>query len=88
MVTTFGLTAEILDDLPRPANILNAHPRETEALMERLDVTRVSPGQSRPHIDWSALEAIRGDSGEVDELLVWLSASADAGHILPYKNGE
>lgn len=87
-VTTFGLTAEILDDLPRPANILNAHPRETEALMERLDVTRVSPGKSRPHIDWSALEAIRGDSGEVDELLAWLSASADAGHILPYKNGE
>jgi len=83
-VTTFGLTAEILDDLPRPAHILNAHPRETEALMERLDVTRVSSAKSRPHIDWAALEAIRGDSEEVDKLLAWLSESAEVGRILPY----
>lgn len=86
-VTTFGLTAEILDDLPRPANILNAHPRETEALMERLDVTRVSSPKSRPHIDWSALEAIRGDSSEVDQLLIWLSESAESGRILPFESG-
>jgi len=86
-VTTFGLTAEILDDLPRPANILNAHPRETEALMERLDVTRVAAAKSRPHIDWAALEAIRGDSKEVDELLAWLSFSADTGQMLTYEEG-
>lgn len=83
-VTTFGLTAEILDELPRPANILNAHPRETEALMEKLDVTRVSSPRSRPHIDWAGLEAIRGDSAEVDKLLNWLSDSAATGRIVPY----
>ncbi|MBK1832088.1 hypothetical protein JIN77_15230 [Verrucomicrobiaceae bacterium R5-34] len=87
-VTTFGLTAEILDDLPRPANILNAHPRETEALMERLDVTRVSAVKSRSHIDWSSLEALRGDSTEVDDLLAWLSESADVGSMSPYGGGE
>lgn len=87
-VTTFGLTAEILDDLPRPANILNAHPRETEALMERLDVTRVAAAVSRPHIDWAALEAIRGDSHEVDDFLQWLSDSASAGRMSPYELGE
>lgn len=85
-VTTFGLTAEILDDLPRPANILNAHPRETEALMERLDVTKVSAAKSRPHIDWASLESIRGDSEEVDKLLTWLSDSAESGRISPYEN--
>ncbi len=84
-VTTFGLTAEILDDLPRPAHILNAHPRETEALMERLDVTRVASAKSRPHIDWSALDSIRGDSKEVDKLLTWLSESAEVGRMLPYQ---
>lgn len=84
-VTTFGLTAEILDDLPRPAHILNARPRETEALMERLDVTRVSSPVSRPHIDWAALEAVRGDSSDVDRLLQWLSESAESGRILPYE---
>jgi len=87
-VTTFGLTAEILDDLPRPANILNARPRETEALMERLDITRVAAVKSRPHIDWSALEAIRGDSEEVDAFLAWLSDSTTAGCIQPYENRE
>jgi len=85
-VTTFGLTAEILDDLPRPANILNAYPRETEALMERLDITRIATAKSRPHLDWTALEAIRGDSTEIDKLLGWLSESAESGHILPYED--
>ncbi len=83
-VTTFGLTAEILDELPRPANIINAHPRETEALMEKLDVTRVSTVKSRPHVDWAALESIRGDSADVDKLLGWLSESAESGRILPF----
>lgn len=87
-VTTFGLTAEILDELPRPANIINAHPRETEALMEKLDVTRVSTVKSRPHIDWAALEGIRGDSADVDKLLAWLSESAEAGRILPLKEED
>ncbi|MCP5537689.1 MAG: hypothetical protein H7A51_15830 [Akkermansiaceae bacterium] len=83
-VTSFGLTAEILDELPRPAHIINAHPRETEALMEKLDVTRVSTARSRPHIDWAALEGIRGDSADVDKLLHWLSESAEVGRMLPY----
>jgi len=83
-VTSFGLTAEILDDLPNPDSIINAHPRETEALMERLDVTRLAGAQSRTHIDWPGLEAIRGDSEEVDALLEWLSKSADQGEMLPF----
>ena len=85
-VTTFGLTAEILDDLPRPANIINAQPRETEALMERLDVTRVAMAKSRAHLDWGSLEAIRGDSADVDKLLNWLSGSIEIGRILPYQD--
>ena len=83
-VTTFGLTAEILDELPRPANIINAHPRETEALMEKLDVTRVSAVKSRAHIDWAALESIRGDSVDVEKLLRWLSESTELGCLMPY----
>lgn len=85
-VTTFGLTAEILDELPRPANIVNAHPRETEALMERLDVTRLATAKSRPHIDWTALASIRGDSVDVEKMLDWLSGSVEIGRILPYQD--
>lgn len=78
-VTSFGLTQEQLDDLPRPAHILNAHPRETEALMERLDINRVAAAHTRPHLDWAALDAIRNDSEEVDKLFQWLTASLEEG---------
>jgi len=72
-VTTFGLSSEMLDDLPRPANILNAHPRETEALMERLDVVRVAAPKTKPHIDWQAIEAVKTDSIEIETLFNWIT---------------
>jgi hypothetical protein len=78
-VTSFGLSLEQLDDLPRPAHILNAHPRETEALMGRLDINRVAAAHTRPHLDWAALDAIRNDSEEVDKLFNWLSESLESG---------
>ena len=78
-VTSFGLSLEQLDDLPRPAHILNAHPRETEALMERLDINRVAAAHTRPHLDWAALDAIRNDSEEVNQLFNWLSESLESG---------
>jgi len=60
-VTSFGLTSSQLDELPRPAEIINAHPRETEALMERLEINRIASPVQRDHIDWTALDAIRND---------------------------
>jgi hypothetical protein len=82
-VTSFGLTAEDLDDLPRPANILNAHPRETEAIMAKLDVTRVAAPQSRPHIDWNALGSLRNESGEAEKLVQWLTRCLDERRARP-----
>lgn len=67
-ITSFGLSLEQLDDLPHADQILNAHPRETEALLERLDVHRIASSQSKSHIDWTALESIRGDSPEISKL--------------------
>lgn len=84
-VTSFGLSLEQLDDLPRPAHILNAHPRETEALMERLDIHRVAAAHTRPHIDWASLDAIRNDSSEIDQLFSWLTESLNQGKPQPYK---
>lgn len=76
-VTSFGLTAEALEELPRPANILNAHPRETEAIMARLEVTRISAPQSRPHLDWAALTSMRNESEEAEKLVRWLTRCID-----------
>ncbi|MGJ8633166.1 MAG: hypothetical protein ACSHX7_04540 [Luteolibacter sp.] len=84
-VTSFGMTPEVLDDLPRPANILNAHPKETEAIMAKLDVHRISGVQSRPHLDWAALGSMRSESEEAEKLLMWLKKCMDEGRAEAFK---
>ncbi|MCW1916114.1 hypothetical protein OJ996_21170 [Luteolibacter sp. GHJ8] len=84
-VISFGLTPQALDDLPRPANILNAHPKETEALMERLDVHRIAAPHSRQHIDWQALDGLRRESPEIDQLIAWLSSCIENGRAEAYR---
>jgi len=84
-VTSFGLTAEAIDDLPRPANILNASSRETEALMARLDVNRIAAPHSRPHIDWNALGTLRNESVEAEKLVGWLTRCLEEQKAEPFK---
>ena len=83
-VTTFGLTAEMLDELPGAEHILTAQPRETEALLERFDVRRIASPQLRDHIDWAALDAVRSDNEEVQKLFSWLMECIDAEQATPY----
>ena len=85
-VMSFGLTTQALDDLPRPANILNAHPKETEALMERLDINRIASPHSRQHIDWQALDGLRRESPEVNKLMHWLTSCIDKGRADAYRD--
>ncbi len=76
-VTSFGLTPDALDELPRPANILNAHPRETEAIMAKLDINRIAAPRSRPHLDWTELSSLRNESEEAEKLIQWLTRCID-----------
>ena len=78
-VSSFGIGIEALDDLPRAANILNAHPKETEALMERIHFDRIAAPRYRDHIDWSALESLRRESEEAADLIEWINGCIDAG---------
>ena len=84
-VTSFGLTAEALDELPRPANILNAHPRETEAIMAKLELNRIAAPRSRPHLDWAALSSMRNESEEAEKLVRWLTRCLDGRCAEGYK---
>ena len=84
-VTSFGLTPEALDELPRPANILNAHPRETEAVMAKLDIHRIAAPRSRSHLDWPEFGALRNESQEADKLLAWLTRCIDERRAEPFK---
>ncbi len=83
-ITSFGLTPSMLDELPRPAEILNAQPRETEALMSRLEINRIARPVARPHIDWSALNALRNDTPEINKLFKWLSEGIESQNPQPY----
>ncbi|MFK7851661.1 MAG: hypothetical protein AB8D78_11850 [Akkermansiaceae bacterium] len=84
-VTSFGMTGEVLDDLPRPANILNAHPKETEAIMGKLDIHRIASVQSRQHLDWDALSSMRSESKETEKLISWLRECVENRRAEPYK---
>lgn len=83
-VTSFGLDPLMLDELPRPAEILNAQPRETEALMDRLDINRIAKAELRPHIDWSALDSVRNDTEEINKLFNWLSEGIESQKPVPF----
>jgi hypothetical protein len=85
-VVSFGLTPESLDELPRPANILNAHPRETEAIMAKLDINRIAAPRTRPHLDWAALTAMRNESVEAEQLVVWLTQCIDGRRAEAFKD--
>ncbi len=85
-VTSFGLTAAALDDLPRPANILNAHPRETEAIMAKLEINRICVPVSRAHLDWNALSSLRNESPEAESLVQWLTRCIDERRAEPFKD--
>ena len=85
-VTSFGLTPEALDELPRPANILTAHPRETEAIMGKLDLYRIAAPKSRPHLDWSALTSLRNESADAEKLVRWLTRCIDGRRAEAFKD--
>ncbi|MGA0845261.1 MAG: hypothetical protein ACO3RV_01870 [Luteolibacter sp.] len=84
-VVSFGLTTEVLDELPRPAQILNAHPREIEAIMSRLDIRRISSARCRPHIDWADFSNRRNESVEARRLMQWLLRCINERRAEPYR---
>jgi len=86
-ITSFGLDPLMLDELPRPAEILNAQPRETEALMDRLDINRIAKPTVKPHINWAALDALRNDTQEINKLFNWLSEGIESQKPVPYTEG-
>ena len=85
-VTSFGLTPEMLDELPRPENILNAHPVESDAIMAKLDINRLAAPTSRPHLDWAALTTMRNESAEAEKLIQWLTRCIDGRRAEAFKD--
>jgi len=72
-VTSLGLSAETLDDLPEAAAILNFRTREFEALQELFQIRKISLPRDRGHLDWDLVNRYRHDSEEFGEFFEWLS---------------
>lgn len=85
-VTSFGLSSENLDDLPHPSQIANAMPRETEALMSRLNIERISPSEKQTHCGWDTLDNLRNDHTEMNQFLAWLGGSLESGVVKEFKD--
>jgi hypothetical protein len=85
-VISFGLTPEDLDDLPSAANIMNAHSREMEAVLSKLNIYRIATPRTRPHLDWSALTAMRNESKEAEKLILWLTHCIDGRRAEGYRD--
>jgi len=83
-VTSFGLAPGDLDDLPHPAQIENAMDRETEALMGRLKIEKISSAKARAHCGWDSLQSLRHDHPEMNQLLAWLGGSLESGKVKPF----
>lgn len=87
-VMSFGLTPEALDELPRPANILNAHPQETEAIMAKLDIDRIAAPKCRNQLDWMELATLRNKSNEAEKLVQWLQRCIKQRRAEPFKQEQ
>ena len=87
-VITFGLSPSALDDLPHPSQIENAMERETEALMSRLNIEKISSPNNRTHCRWEALDALRNDHPEMNHFLAWLGGSLEVGKVRPFRATE
>lgn len=72
-VTSLGLSADTLDDLPEAAAILSFRTREFEALQALFQIRKIALPRDRGSLDWDLVNRYRRDSEEFSEFFQWLS---------------
>ncbi len=85
-ITSFGLTAETIDDLPEPGMIHAFGDREMEALQKRIQIQRISSARPRKEMDWPQVRQLRGENEELEEMFHWITYSLDKGKADSYEN--
>lgn len=72
-VISFGLDADVLDDMPEPAAIENFQPREFESIQGLLQIRRyAAPTTGRTH-DWEHVVAAAGSNPDFARFESWIS---------------
>lgn len=85
-VTSLGLTAEILDELPEPDVIRHFTERELEGLHKLIRFQRISESRPRNELGWEQVRSIRSSNPEIEQMFQWLSHSLDNGQAEPFAN--
>ena len=85
-VTSFGLTAEALDELPEPGAIRHFTDREMEGLNKLIRFQRISESRPRSELGWDQVRVLRDSNQEGEEMFQWLSHSLDNGQAQPFDN--
>ena len=74
-VTSFGLGADDLDDLPEPATIDNLLPREFEAIQAQFKRRRIVSAIESRDFDWQHVAELSNDHRDFDRFERWISRS-------------
>ncbi|GEC94801.1 hypothetical protein ZRA01_08740 [Zoogloea ramigera] len=72
-VLSYGLSNEVLDQLPNAEVILRSNDQEIERLAAAISISRVSSGRAREALDWEHIEDVRTQSGDINDVFVWIS---------------
>jgi len=83
-ITSLGLSAEAIDDLPEPGMINSFGDREMEAIQKRLNLQRIAPARPRREIDWTQIRRLRGDNAEIERMFHWITYSLDHAKVESY----
>ncbi|NNE92358.1 MAG: hypothetical protein HKN23_11980 [Verrucomicrobiales bacterium] len=82
-VTTFGLEADVLDDMPEPAAIQNLLPREFDAIQSLFNLRRLSAPVERTVFDWQQVTEAATDNPDFDSFQRWISRCLIEEKVLP-----
>lgn len=73
-VISFGLDADILDDMPEPAAIENLALREFESICSLFSVQRLAAPKMRSHFDWQHVNSSSVENDDFSRFERWISS--------------
>lgn len=72
-ILTLGLDTETLDDLPSAIAIENMHPREKEALLEKITPRIITTPTANRNLSWELIESVRRENQDFTDLFAWVN---------------
>ncbi|MEM6280054.1 MAG: hypothetical protein AAF733_11280, partial [Verrucomicrobiota bacterium] len=72
-VISFGLDADILDDMPEPAAIENLSAEEFESIQGLLQIRRYATPKSQPNFDWNEVGGRATENPDFARFEKWIA---------------